>query len=84
MWSPPVGADLAPGEFVFTIDGELTGLVVMNNDDRVIVPGEVLLAEVVRLLKRPAQPAGAIGVQAGPPSSRAKSLFTCHAVANEP
>lgn len=66
VWSVPVGTDLDPGAFVFTNDGELAGLVVMNSGERTIVPGALLVAEADRLLNRPRQPAGAIGVHVQP------------------
>ncbi|MBI2833471.1 MAG: PDZ domain-containing protein [Acidobacteria bacterium] len=66
VWSVPVGTDLDPGAFVFTNDGELAGLVVMNSGERTIVPGAVLVAEADRLLNRSRQPAGGIGVHVQP------------------
>jgi S1-C subfamily serine protease len=66
----PVRASVAPGDFLFTLDGALMGLVVGADDERVLVPGDTLLREIDRLLrsKRNAPPTAGIEVQALTPS----------------
>jgi hypothetical protein len=61
--SAPARAGLASGSFLFTNDAELAGLVVESGGERMIVPGETLLAEVDQLLARQGRRAGEIGVQ---------------------
>lgn len=63
IWLVPTHTDLTHGTFVFSSNGELAGLVVRHGAEHAIVPGEVLLAEADRLLKRDHQPAGDIGVR---------------------
>lgn len=62
----PARANVAPGDFLFTLDGALAGLVVDGDDDRVLVPGDTVLGEIDRLLrsKGNAPPTAGIEVQA--------------------
>jgi hypothetical protein len=50
IWSVPEGTDLAPSTFVFTTSGELAGVVVREPVGLAIVPWDIALAEVARIL----------------------------------
>jgi S1-C subfamily serine protease len=62
LWMLPPGSDVAPGAFLFTSTGSLVGLVVRHGEARAIVPGATLTAEADRLLARPSNPLGGVGV----------------------
>ncbi len=49
LWAVPARTDVDAGSLLFTIDGELAGLVVDHDEARAIVPGDVLRAAVDRL-----------------------------------
>ena len=69
IWVVPGPTDLSAGTFVFTSDGRLTGLVVDHAGQRAIVPGDVLLAEVDRLLVSGVAPPGRLGIEVQPLTS---------------
>lgn len=49
FWAMPARTDVDPGTLLFTLEGELAGLVVDHENERAIVPGDVLRAAVDRL-----------------------------------
>jgi hypothetical protein len=63
IWLAPASAELAPGSFVFTTDALLAGVVIDVGRQLAIMPGTVLLKEVDRLLNRPTNPTGDLGIQ---------------------
>ena len=63
IWAVPAKSNLSPGSFVFTSSGEFAGLVTTHRSEPAIVPGATLFAEAERLLSRPMQTAGTIGVE---------------------
>jgi hypothetical protein len=52
IWVVPGGTDLDTGSFLFTLDGELAGVATLEPAGTVIVPGNVVLADAMRLLER--------------------------------
>jgi S1-C subfamily serine protease len=62
LWRVPESGNLPAGSFLFTSTGELVGLATDHGAERRIVPGATLFAEADRLLSRPKQAAGTIGV----------------------
>lgn len=62
LWTVPAGTSLAPGTFLFTTDGELTGLVIAHDRGVAIVPGSSLLTEADRLITSPPGFGGTIGI----------------------
>lgn len=52
IWIVPEGTDLDTGSFLFTLDGELAGVATLEPAGTVIVPGNVVLADAMRLLER--------------------------------
>lgn len=53
LWAVPDGASLRPGTFLFTVAGELAGVTISHADHVAIVPGELLMSAVDRLLRQP-------------------------------
>lgn len=70
IWIVPARTDVAPGDFLFTSDGELAGLVITHAGMRAVVPGETVLGAADGLFKTRGAPRGWLGleVQALPPS----------------
>ncbi|HET9359985.1 MAG TPA: PDZ domain-containing protein [Vicinamibacterales bacterium] len=52
IWVVPEGTYLETGAFLFTTSGELAGVAALEPDGTVIVPGDVVLADSMRLLER--------------------------------
>lgn len=50
IWSVPEGTDLASSTFVFTTTGDIAGVVVREPAGLAIVPWDIALAEVMRML----------------------------------
>ena len=71
IWVVPARTEVAPGDFLFTTDGALVGLVVPHQRALAIVPGEILLVAVDTVLERPGSPGGWVGVEvdAFPPAA---------------
>jgi hypothetical protein len=64
IWALPPSSDIAAGTFVFTIDGEVAGLVVERDGRHAIVPAQTVVAVADRLaLEGPGRP-GRLGIQA--------------------
>jgi hypothetical protein len=66
-WSGPLylmprGADIPPGALLFSVEGELVGMAVVEGDRVAIVPGDILLADAQRVQARGIEPAGVLGV----------------------
>jgi hypothetical protein len=70
IWAAPEHADLKPGAFVFTPEGELAGLVVERQEGLAIVPGDVVIATAGRVMQQGSRPRGWVGVEVEPLSSR--------------
>lgn len=67
IWHLPLQTALSPGSFVFSVDGELAGIVVERDSGaHALVPGDVLLTAIERLRTLGAQPPGEIGVTVDP------------------
>jgi S1-C subfamily serine protease len=62
VWAVPTGSDLVPGSLLFTSEAQFVGLVIIQGDERAIVPSTTLLAEADRLLARTPGPAGTLGL----------------------
>lgn len=66
IWVTPAQTDLVRGSFVFTHDAALAGLVIEHQGAPAIVPGEVLIGQADRLLRRPNTSRGELGVEVQP------------------
>jgi len=53
LWAVPYGVELRAGTFLFTVAGEFAGLAIRYDDQTTIVPGELLMTAVDRLLRQP-------------------------------
>ncbi|MGE3509417.1 MAG: PDZ domain-containing protein [Vicinamibacterales bacterium] len=63
VWDVPAGTDVEPGDLVFGVDGEWTGLVVAHGSGRAIVPAHVVSQRADRLvLDGSARPRGTLGL----------------------
>jgi hypothetical protein len=62
IWLLPGRTDVEPGEFLFTIDGALAGLVIAHEGMLALVPGGVVLNAAERLLAQKATEPGWLGV----------------------
>lgn len=62
VWTAPAGTVLVPGEFLFSTDAELVGLVIAHGDEPVILPIALLTAEAERLLSVPPRSGGEVGL----------------------
>jgi len=63
VWTAPPGTTLVAGEFLFSTEAELAGLVVADGSDTVIMPVSMLLAEAERLLSSPPRSGGTVGIE---------------------
>lgn len=63
VWTAPPGTALEPGALLFTTDAELAGLVVAQDNEPVIVPILLVLAEAERLLSAPPGRGGIAGIE---------------------
>lgn len=52
IWVVPEGTYLETGAFLFTTSGELAGVAALEPEGTVIVPGDVVIADSMRLLER--------------------------------
>ncbi len=75
IWAAPAHADLHPGSFVFTVEGEFAGLVTARQGRLAIVPGDVVIATANRVLQQGIRPRGWTGVQVQSLSSRLASAI---------
>ena len=66
IWALPALSELAAGTFVFTVDGELAGLVVERDGRRAIVPAETVVAVADRLTREGQRFPGRLGITAQP------------------
>ena len=64
VWASPPGTALVPGEWLFSTDAELAGLVIAHGDEPVILPIALLLEEAERLLSVPPRSGGTVGIDA--------------------
>ena len=64
VWAAPPGAALVPGEWLFSTDAELAGLVIDHGNEPVILPIALLLEESERLLSAPPGSGGTVGLDA--------------------
>lgn len=74
VWSTPSGLDCRPGAFVFNVDGEWVGLAVRRSRHVALVPANVVIREVDRLVQGSREERGTLGVQGqwvSPPIARA-------------
>jgi hypothetical protein len=62
VWAAPPGAALVPGEWLFSTDAELAGLVIDHGDQPVVLPIALLLEEAERLLSAPPGSGGTVGL----------------------
>jgi hypothetical protein len=62
LWAVPYGAQLRAGTFLFTVAGEFAGIAVPHESSLAIVPGELLMNAVDRLLRQPGPTPAALGV----------------------
>lgn len=62
-WLLPPRVDAVEGEWLFTSDAALAGLVVASRSGLSVVPGEAVLTDARRLIERAAVPTGDAGVQ---------------------
>lgn len=79
VWTAPTGTALVAGEFLFSTDAELAGLVVADGDETVIMPVSMLLAEAERLVSAPPGSGGTIGIEVQaltPPVAAATNVTT--------
>jgi hypothetical protein len=63
IWLLPPRTDAAPGDFLFTTEGALAGLVIDHAGAPALVPGEVVLGAAERLRLHPPPPPGRLGVE---------------------
>lgn len=63
IWVLPARTDVTPGEFLFTTDGALAGLVIGHAGTTALVPGDTVLQAVDGLLARKTGVAGWLGVE---------------------
>jgi S1-C subfamily serine protease len=63
VWTAPAGTALVPGEFLFSTEAELVGLVIAHGDEPVILPIALLLAEAEQLLSVPPRSGGVVGLE---------------------
>jgi hypothetical protein len=66
VWELPVGTDLSPGTFVFTIDGAFVGMIADDGDRLAIVPAETLKTAADRLTAGGLKNFGYLGIDAQP------------------
>jgi hypothetical protein len=66
VWALPDSTDLAGGTFVFTIRGELAGLVVERQGRRALVPAATMLTAADRLAREDKRRPGELGVEIEP------------------
>ena len=62
LWAVPYGTELRAGTFLFTVAGEFAGMAVPHESSLAIVPGDVLINAVDRLLRQPRSNPAALGV----------------------
>lgn len=63
IWMLPARTDVAPGDFLFTVDGALAGLVIANAGMPALVPADTLLLGIDRLRREKATAPGWLGVE---------------------
>ena len=75
IWLLPARTEVAPGDFMFTSNGELAGLVIAHAGAQALVPGEAVLGAAAGLFKHKGTARGWLGVevQALPPSQTSGS-----------
>ena len=66
VWHVPTGVDLPAGRFVFTTEGALAGLSIVESEHSAIVPAAQLLRAAQRIAEAPPGPEGTIGVDVLP------------------
>jgi len=75
IWRLPDSVGVTPGHFLFTPAGGLAGLVVADERDTALVPADVLLAAVDRLLATGVAAFGRVAVNVAPLTSRTASAL---------
>jgi S1-C subfamily serine protease len=63
IWALPEATEIAPGTFVFTVEGEVAGLVVERDGRHAIVPAGTVVAAADRLAREGPRRPGHLGVQ---------------------
>ncbi|MGH9314245.1 MAG: PDZ domain-containing protein, partial [Vicinamibacterales bacterium] len=63
IWVLPARTGVAPGDFLFTIDGALAGLVIPHAGTLALVPGDTVLRTAEHLLGQKTAEAGWLGVE---------------------
>ena len=63
VWIVPARTDVTPGEFLFSTDGSLAGLVIAHGGQPAIVPGDTVLRVVDDLLARKTDAVGWLGLE---------------------
>jgi PDZ domain len=66
VWLVPTGVDLPAGRFVFTTEGALAGLSIVERGHSAIVPAAQLLQAAQRIAEAPPGPVGTLGVDVQP------------------
>lgn len=66
VWALPDSTDLTGGTFVFTIQGELAGLVVSRQGHPTLVPADTMLTAADRLVSEAERRPGELGVEIEP------------------
>lgn len=63
LWAMPAHTDVTPGTFLFTMEGELAGLVASHEDAPALVPADALLGAADRLRKDATKTPGWLGLE---------------------
>ena len=66
VWHVPAGVDLPPGRFVFTTEGALAGVSIVDRGQCAIVPAAQLLKTAQQLADAPPGTEGTLGVEVQP------------------
>ena len=66
LWALPASTSLAPGDFVFNVDGRFAGLTVALADGPAIAPADLVVAIAQRVTRDSTEPAGYLGIAVQP------------------
>ena len=66
LWALPDRMGLVPGTFVFTLDGELAGLVVEHDGRPALVPANDVVSAAYRIVREDQKPPARVGVEVQP------------------
>jgi membrane-associated protease RseP (regulator of RpoE activity) len=70
LWALPDRIDLAPGTFVFTVDGALAGLVVEHDGRPALAPADAVIGMADRMAQEGQRRPGRLGVEVQPLNDR--------------